>query len=347
MSQPLLARRRAGFTLVELLVVIAIIGVLVGLLLPAVQAAREAARRAKCSNNLKQIGLALLNYETANKRFPPGGYFGKSLPLASPQKAHHHTWLSSILPQLEQVPLYATIDFKQRAWGQPIVGAQLPILMCPTDSGYKDPVTETHGIAWTNYSGSEGAFEEPDPPTTYENRRIVRAALGFPFTRLPKDGNYQNIFAGYRSNDLADIKDGTSQTIIVAETSSTGFQLGGYNGDMGTGEARERSDGTPRSAFIFTAVIGRATDGTYSEVDDSGVKTSGTYFRTDPFTQPPTYYSRPGFNTEAEGASSNHTGGILQFLRADGSVGQMSETADWVVWVSLNGMEDKAPVIAP
>jgi len=344
MSQPHPGSRRAGFTLVELLVVIAIIGILVGLLLPAVQAAREAARRSKCQNSLRQIGVALQNYHDTYKRFPPGGYFGKPLPPASPQPAFHHTWLSSILPQMEQQPLYETINFKMRAWGQPIVTAQLPILMCPSDAGYKDPANDTHGIAFTNYAGSEGAFESGP---NYEAYFIDRAALGAPFDRLPKNGNYQNIFAGYRSNDMADIKDGTSNTIIVAESSSTGYHLGGYNGANGTGESRDRDDGTPRSAFVFTAVIGRATDGNYSEVDDSGVKSAGVYFQSNPYTQPPTYYSRPGFNTEAEGANSNHVGGIIQYLRADGSVANMPDTTDWVIWVALNGMEDKAAVVAP
>jgi hypothetical protein len=262
------------------------------------------------------------------------------------------------LPQLEQKPLHDTIAFvdtatvDSRAWGQAIVGAQLKMFMCPSDAGMKDPA-ENSGIAFTNYAGSEGAFELPNPgsnPPNYESYRIIRATLGAPFDRLPKDGNYQNIFAGYRSNDAADIKDGLSNTIIVAESTSAGYYLGGYNGDNGTGETRGLDIATPRSAFIFTAVLGRATDGNFSEVDGSGTKSAGTYFReppAGPYTQPPTYYSRPGFNTEAEGANSNHTGGIIQYLRADGSVSNMPDTADWAIWVSLNGMADNAPVIAP
>jgi prepilin-type N-terminal cleavage/methylation domain-containing protein/prepilin-type processing-associated H-X9-DG protein len=85
------ARRFAGFTLVELLVVIAIIGILVALLLPAIQAAREAARRSQCQNNLKQVGLAIINYESATKGLPPGCYLGEG-----------SAWSAFILPYLEE-----------------------------------------------------------------------------------------------------------------------------------------------------------------------------------------------------------------------------------------------------
>src|SRR3954469_2860277 len=97
---------RRGFTLVELLVVIAIIGVLVALLLPAVQAAREAARRGQCSNNLKQIGLALHNYETAIGTFPPGR-------LNTYVKGNGHCWgaYSQLMPYLELGALFDAMNF--------------------------------------------------------------------------------------------------------------------------------------------------------------------------------------------------------------------------------------------
>jgi prepilin-type N-terminal cleavage/methylation domain-containing protein/prepilin-type processing-associated H-X9-DG protein len=96
-------RAAAGFTLVELLVVIAIIGTLVGLLLPAVQIARESARRSSCSNNLKQIGLALHNFADAQKCFPPGNYFGN--------QAFQYSWIAGILPQLEASDTYDKLDW--------------------------------------------------------------------------------------------------------------------------------------------------------------------------------------------------------------------------------------------
>src|SRR5437660_1682166 len=104
--------RRRGFTLIELLVVIAIIAVLIALLLPAVQAAREAARRSQCINNMKQIGLALANYESANGSYPAS--YGSSADMTLGN--HWGTWGSwsptaLMLPYLEQKPLYDAINF--------------------------------------------------------------------------------------------------------------------------------------------------------------------------------------------------------------------------------------------
>ena len=102
----MVSRRRLGFTLVELLVVIAIIGILIGLLLPAVQAAREAARRIQCTNNLKQIGLGLLNYQTSNRVFPSGSRSHRS----DNAWIWGHSWAVAILPYCEQKALYEQFD---------------------------------------------------------------------------------------------------------------------------------------------------------------------------------------------------------------------------------------------
>lgn len=142
-------RARPGFTLVELLVVIAIIGVMVGLLLPAVQAAREASRRMTCSNKLKQIGLAIHNYESAHNRLP-GGYqsFNRYhlIGTLAPEDFDALTWdattgwawTAAILPFLEQQSVYDAIDFASPLWEPRFASVReltLPVFLCPSATG--------------------------------------------------------------------------------------------------------------------------------------------------------------------------------------------------------------------
>jgi prepilin-type N-terminal cleavage/methylation domain-containing protein len=108
-------QERAAFTLVELLVVIAIIGILVALLLPAIQAAREAARRTSCQNNMKQLGLATLNYESTHKELPPSKYYANETTSTGSQVVSTHGTISFLLSFLEETAIADQWDFK-RAW---------------------------------------------------------------------------------------------------------------------------------------------------------------------------------------------------------------------------------------
>jgi prepilin-type N-terminal cleavage/methylation domain-containing protein len=316
----------SGFTLVELLVVIAIIGVLVALLLPAVQAAREAARRSACSNNLKQIGLALHNYHDTMLKFPMAGY------LTRPGGgAYHHTWLTSILPQLEQAPLHNSTNFLAIAWGQPIVGTKVKVLRCPSDAGY-DQSSETHGIAHTNYAGSEGYHWWPT------------ANLGTG-NGVPQSGDYSGLFAVQRSFDMAGITDGTSNTVIVAEVDSFGYKWGPFNKSGGGTRRLRGGEAVFRSAFVYTGQEGESVQSAYKKPDDSGAQGGGAWFKSAPHSYCPSYLTAWGLNCEWPGASSMHPAGNVQCLRGDASVANINKGIDWATWVCINGVADGAKAV--
>lgn len=327
--------RRSGFTLVELLVVIAIIGILVGLLLPAVQAAREAARRMSCSNNLRQIGIALHNYHDTFQKFPPQAVWGQG---AGPTYTlpYHHTWNVMILPFIEQNPLYESIDKRLPIWGQPAVSVTVPTFRCPSDSGRWE-VSETSNIAVTNYAGSEGFHWWPTatvggaPWNTYRDP-------------ISKTADLSGLFTVTRTRRMSDIKDGTSNTIVVSEKDSMGFGGGPFM-TSGTGAPRV---GTPVfcSAFVATAYAGwQANEGGGANVVNvDGTAKAPGWFRNHSFT--PTYLTAWGINTEWPGASSLHPGG-MHALYGDSSVSFLQETIDYGTYLKLNAISDGLTMIDP
>jgi prepilin-type N-terminal cleavage/methylation domain-containing protein/prepilin-type processing-associated H-X9-DG protein len=189
---------RTGFTLVELLVVIAIIGILVALLLPAIQAAREAARRSQCKNNLKQLALAVLNYESARRRLPPS----VEINAVTNTGANNGAWgvHGHILNYLEEESLRGLVDINT-AWDfqTPINNLRIPVFSCPTDSTapeVRDPGGGRVLLYATTYAFNMGTWFVYDPA-----RKVGGEGAFFPNSFL----------------SIAKFTDGTSKTLLAAE----------------------------------------------------------------------------------------------------------------------------------
>jgi prepilin-type N-terminal cleavage/methylation domain-containing protein/prepilin-type processing-associated H-X9-DG protein len=212
-----------GFTLIELLVVISIIAILIALLLPAVQSAREASRRAQCTNNLKQLALALHNYESANGCFPMGSVLNIST-LTSNQwvglgdYVTSHSIFVAILPQLENAALYNAVNFSVNIHLSPnmtVQQTQTSTLLCPSDSRawqvdhpddwVSDFPTNLLRVAHTSYAACTGTwFHLARNPSATPSQSILSA-------------QDNGIFYVHSATRIAHVTDGTSNTFLLGE----------------------------------------------------------------------------------------------------------------------------------
>jgi prepilin-type N-terminal cleavage/methylation domain-containing protein len=322
---------RRGFTLVELLVVIAVIGVLIALLLPAIQAAREAARRSQCKNNLRQLALAALNFESARGHLPPSAL----VDLTTTSTPSNGSWgvHGRILPYLEQENLRRLVDI-ERAWDlqMAISAVRIAGFQCPSDARneeVRDPGGGKALLYATNYGFNMGTWFVFDP-----SRNEGGDGAFFPNSNLA----------------LAQFTDGTSHTLLASEIKA--WQPYTRNG----GPAATAIPATSAEAQAAVASGAEFKDTGHTEWPDGRVHHTGFTATMTPNTFVP-YTSGDAivdadYNSWQEGknggagkatyaviTSRSHHAGQVQTAMVDGSVQTVNDAIDLLVWRAMSTRE--------
>lgn len=331
--------RRRGFTLIELLVVIAIIGVLIALLLPAVQSAREAARRAQCTNNLKQMGLAMHNYESANGAFPPAKIYSATTSgitatndVGGAGFVLNTTAFTLILNYIEQGAMSNAYNFMLPSCPAtnagvnmtPVGGAAsylanttvtssvLAAYLCPSDS---DPYGPRNPSTASVTNGPYNGFRSQRSNYILPCGRYYEAYNGRTLNGRPADGG---VFAGSDlSTTIAAIRDGTSNTTLVLETKfeKTNRDYGAYWG---------QGLWTSTHAIVYNSVVGGTSySSNWASTMPNG---AATLAQVNPNPK------RLGY---AWSIGSRHSGGVNTAF-ADGSVKFIKDSINGSIWFGIN-----------
>ena len=356
----LLASKKA-FTLVELLVVIAIIGTLIGLLLPAVQAAREAARRSSCSNNMRQIGLAALNFESTKQKLPAftdrSEYTGTPGSLSGAATQPGYSWLVHCLPYMEEIGLYNSISSRSSKFqlspfdplvqnvltgsGQQAATVVIGPLKCPTFSGsglaetdttgaslgvsYASPYAARGSVALTNYKANAGTH------LVSGSAIANNGALTYPTTAAPATTPW--LTSRPTGGTMGGLADGTSKTVLVAESRERGYaswvdgSTSWLTASNIVGTTMAYTNGKWMTDGTATAIV-PAIAGTPGAGLNFPATTSARYL-------PDTSYSLYAAPGMAHGPSSDHAGGIVMHTFGDGHVSQITTDIDPTLYLSI------------